>query len=106
MRFTLKNADLLPVSSYLHFLKTLFDKEKEKAKAAKKEAAKKRPLNDDIADLPEMGGGDGKPGGKKKLSVERIYQKKSQLEHILIRPDTYIGSTEPFTEVSNTVLKM
>ncbi|XP_041476375.1 DNA topoisomerase 2-alpha-like [Lytechinus variegatus] len=72
---------------------TLFDKEKEKAKTAKKEQMK-----DDIPDLPEMGGGDGKPAGKKKLSVERIYQKKTQLEHILIRPDTYIGSTEPVTE--------
>lgn len=28
----------------------------------------------------------------KRLSIERIYQKKTQLEHILIRPDTYIGS--------------
>ncbi len=27
-------------------------------------------------------------------SVESIYQKKTQLEHILLRPDTYIGSTE------------
>ena len=25
---------------------------------------------------------------------EEIYQKKTQLEHILIRPDTYVGSTE------------
>ena len=25
---------------------------------------------------------------------QEIYQKKSQLEHILLRPDTYIGSTE------------
>ncbi|XP_020910929.1 DNA topoisomerase 2-alpha-like [Exaiptasia diaphana] len=32
---------------------------------------------------------------KKRLSVERIYQKKTQLEHILLRPDTYIGSVEP-----------
>ena len=31
----------------------------------------------------------------KRLSVERIYQKKTQLEHILLRPDSYIGSTEP-----------
>ena len=30
----------------------------------------------------------------KRLSVERIYQKKSQLEHILLRPDTYIGSVQ------------
>lgn len=34
----------------------------------------------------------------KRLSVERIYQKKSQLEHILLRPDTYIGSVQPLTE--------
>ena len=27
-------------------------------------------------------------------SVEEIYQKKTQLEHILLRPDTYIGSVE------------
>ena len=37
-------------------------------------------------------------GGNKRLSVERIYQKKSQLEHILLRPDTYIGSVQPNTE--------
>lgn len=36
--------------------------------------------------------------GSKKLSVERIYQKKTQLEHILLRPDTYIGSVEPVTQ--------
>jgi DNA topoisomerase-2 len=28
--------------------------------------------------------------------IEKIYQKKTQLEHILIRPDTYIGSVEMF----------
>jgi len=27
-------------------------------------------------------------------SIEEIYQKKTQLEHILLRPDTYIGSVE------------
>lgn len=37
--------------------------------------------------------------GKKRLSVERIYQKKTQLEHILLRPDTYIGSVELVTQV-------
>ena len=31
--------------------------------------------------------------GKKK-TVEEIYQKKTQLEHIILRPDTYIGSVE------------
>ncbi|XP_068560677.1 DNA topoisomerase 2-beta isoform X1 [Cebidichthys violaceus] len=33
-----------------------------------------------------------------KLSVERVYQKKTQLEHILLRPDTYIGTVEPITQ--------
>uniref|UniRef100_A0A8C7PH93 DNA topoisomerase 2 n=1 Tax=Oncorhynchus mykiss TaxID=8022 RepID=A0A8C7PH93_ONCMY len=32
------------------------------------------------------------------MSVERVYQKKTQLEHILLRPDTYIGSVEPVTQ--------
>lgn len=39
-----------------------------------------------------------KAGKKGKLSVERIYQKKTQLEHILLRPDTYIGSVEKLTQ--------
>jgi len=30
--------------------------------------------------------------------VEEMYQKLTQLEHILLRPDTYIGSIEPKTE--------
>ncbi|KAK5850653.1 hypothetical protein PBY51_001512 [Eleginops maclovinus] len=34
----------------------------------------------------------------KRMSVERIYQKKTQLEHILLRPDTYIGSVEPVNQ--------
>ncbi|XP_072747541.1 DNA topoisomerase 2 isoform X2 [Anoplolepis gracilipes] len=46
----------------------------------------------------ENGAGDGKPGAKQK-TIEGIYQKKSQLEHILLRPDTYIGSVEPVTEM-------
>ncbi|XP_010279879.1 PREDICTED: DNA topoisomerase 2-alpha, partial [Phaethon lepturus] len=37
-------------------------------------------------------------GTKKQLSVEHIYQKKTQLEHILLRPDTYIGSVELVTQ--------
>lgn len=42
------------------------------------------------------GATNGKAAGKadKRMSVERIYQKKSQLEHILLRPDTYIGKTQ------------
>lgn len=44
--------------------------------------------------VPEtVAGGDIAPKKpvNKKLTVEKIYQKKSQLEHILLRPDTYIG---------------
>lgn len=40
----------------------------------------------------------GKGDNKKRLSVERIYQRKTQLEHVLLRPDTYIGSVEETTE--------
>lgn len=43
------------------------------------------------------GTGDAGPPSKKG-SIEKIYQKKSQLEHILLRPDTYIGSVERATE--------
>ena len=32
-------------------------------------------------------------------SIEQVYQKKTQLEHILIRPDTYIGSVEMTTSL-------
>lgn len=43
----------------------------------------------------ENGAGD---AVSKKKTIEGIYQKKSQLEHILLRPDTYIGSVEFVTE--------
>ncbi|KAJ2880926.1 DNA topoisomerase 2, partial [Coemansia asiatica] len=50
-----------------------------------------------------------KPNGNGKLpsaatakrdgpSVEEIYQKKTPLEHVLLRPDTYIGSVEPIED--------
>eukprot|EP01041_Mallomonas_annulata_P004201 gene4201-8354_t len=35
---------------------------------------------------------------KKVRTIEQIYQKKSQLEHILLRPDTYVGSVERQTQ--------
>ncbi|XP_048524898.1 DNA topoisomerase 2 isoform X2 [Dendroctonus ponderosae] len=46
------------------------------------------------------GAGDNKvaPPKKKPATIEQTYQKKSQLEHILLRPDTYIGSVETATE--------
>jgi len=36
-------------------------------------------------------------GRGRSKTVEETYQKKTQLEHILLRPDTYIGSTEKYT---------
>lgn len=53
--------------------------------------------NTDIMHLPAAA--ESGKGEKKRLSIERIYQKKSQLEHILLRPDTYIGSVESVTQV-------
>uniref|UniRef100_A0A1A9WKD3 DNA topoisomerase 2 n=1 Tax=Glossina brevipalpis TaxID=37001 RepID=A0A1A9WKD3_9MUSC len=44
----------------------------------------------------QNGSGAGPSGG---LSIEQMYQKKSQLEHILLRPDTYIGSIEHTKEL-------
>jgi DNA topoisomerase II len=38
---------------------------------------------------------DHSPGGE---AIENIYQKKTQLEHILLRPDTYVGSVELFQQ--------
>jgi DNA topoisomerase-2 len=40
----------------------------------------------------------GSSKGAPKGAIEKMYQKKSQLEHILLRPDTYIGSVERVTE--------
>ncbi|EGD72949.1 DNA topoisomerase II, variant [Salpingoeca rosetta] len=39
-----------------------------------------------------------KKGADAGKTVEEIYQKKTQLEHILLRPDTYIGSVESNTK--------
>ena len=39
---------------------------------------------------------DKKKSGDKHENIEKIYQKKTQLEHILLRPDTYIGSIEHY----------
>ena len=76
-------------------------KKSKPSKAKPAAAAAAVPMEDggDTFDVPMemMDGGGG--GGNKRLSVERIYQKKTQLEHILLRPDTYIGSVETVTQV-------
>jgi DNA topoisomerase-2 len=54
--------------------------------------------DDDIFAVKENMGGDADAAPKKKTpkkkTVEETYQKLTQLEHVLLRPDTYIGSTE------------
>lgn len=40
-----------------------------------------------------------KKSSSSKVNIEKTYQKKSQLEHILLRPDTYIGSVEHVKEL-------
>jgi hypothetical protein len=54
------------------------------------------PLQAKVATKPKAALGDANAvkGGKGGKSIEETYQKLSQLEHILLRPDTYIGSTE------------
>lgn len=47
-----------------------------------------------MSDTANTSNGNGDISTAKKMSVEKIYQKKSQLEHILLRPDTYVGSVE------------
>ena len=38
-----------------------------------------------------------KAPGKKSKTIEETYQKKTQLEHILLRPDTYSAPAAPET---------
>ncbi|XP_042412378.1 DNA topoisomerase 2-like isoform X1 [Zingiber officinale] len=57
-------------------------------------AAMKIPLQSSTAHNAALGAA--AAVGKK--TIEQIYQKKTQLEHILLRPDTYIGSVEKHTQ--------
>jgi hypothetical protein len=50
--------------------------------------------NLEVAVAPAPAAQKGKAAAENNKSIEEIYQKKTQLEHILLRPDTYIGSTE------------
>ena len=46
----------------------------------------------------QNGSAGGSKKGAPKGDIEQMYQKKSQLEHILLRPDTYIGSVERLSD--------
>jgi DNA topoisomerase-2 len=54
---------------------------------------KRRPLQP--SDAANM---DPPPNPATGKTIEEMYQKKTQLEHILLRPDTYIGSIEKHTQ--------
>jgi hypothetical protein len=71
---------------------------KKKSAAPAKKTNKKRKHDESDLDLSEdeLSNKERKIHGEK--TIEETYQKKTQLEHILLRPDTYIGSTEPLTQ--------
>lgn len=63
-------------------------------------------------EMSEADSVEGTPGPNSNKTIEEIYQKKTQLEHILLRPDTYIGSIEAeeqemyvFDSEDNTIVK-
>jgi len=66
-------------------------KKQKKAPATKKSGVPK-PLRDIENESMQMDGPSDKPS-KKKTATDQ-YQKLTQLEHIIKRPDTYIGSVE------------
>ncbi|KAJ0411824.1 hypothetical protein ATCC90586_002977 [Pythium insidiosum] len=76
------------------------------AKATKKPAKKRKKDSDEeeddedddyvVLDDSDQDMGD---ASNENMSIEQIYQKKTQLEHILLRPDTYVGSIEPVTQM-------
>ncbi|KAJ3058015.1 DNA topoisomerase 2-alpha, partial [Rhizoclosmatium hyalinum] len=73
--------------------------QKTKAAPKPKAAPKKKatPVESDADDSPaetEVMAAKPAKANTNKKSIEEIYQKKTQLEHILLRPDTYIGSVE------------
>jgi len=64
-------------------------KEGGKSVMKKKGVMKKKVIGKFAKDKGEV-----EPGLKRGKTVEQIYQKKTQVEHILLRPDTYVGSVE------------
>ncbi|KAJ3098384.1 hypothetical protein HDU96_011109 [Phlyctochytrium bullatum] len=65
----------------------------------KKSTPRKKPVADEdaMSDGEPMEAQPSKPGASNSdnsKSVEETYQRKTQLEHVLLRPDTYIGTTE------------
>lgn len=83
-----------PVAPVKKATKKVVKKKAMSSKGGKKKAARavlgERNINTD--DVMSVSSGASKASSKKKRSqadIERTYQKKTQLEHILLRPDTY-----------------
>lgn len=68
--------------------------EAKKKAPAKKAPVKKKAKYSDEDDISSYAGSDDDvpKASPEKQSIEQIYQKKTQLEHILLRPDTYGAS--------------
>jgi hypothetical protein len=67
-------------------------------------ASKPKKVLGDITAMAHAGAGAGATAGAAKAgaggaskTVEQMYQKKTQLEHILLRPDSYVGSIQKHT---------
>ncbi|KAJ2722639.1 DNA topoisomerase 2 [Coemansia sp. Benny D115] len=76
-------------------------KAKGKAAAVAKPKASASSSNGNAAAATATATATAKAGGSKKRdgpSIEEIYQKKTPVEHVLLRPDTYIGSVEPIKD--------
>eukprot|EP00586_Coscinodiscus_wailesii_P022889 CAMPEP_0172499578 /NCGR_PEP_ID=MMETSP1066-20121228/128235_1 /TAXON_ID=671091 /ORGANISM="Coscinodiscus wailesii, Strain CCMP2513" /LENGTH=1565 /DNA_ID=CAMNT_0013273369 /DNA_START=67 /DNA_END=4764 /DNA_ORIENTATION=+ len=77
---------------------------KKPSKKATKKAKSKGPESEsdiEIMDMDEdndFNDDDSGSNDAPKKTVEQMYQKKTQLEHILLRPDTYIGSVERLSQ--------
>lgn len=72
---------------------------KSKAKTTQKKVSAIKPTVEPVSVKATALSNSNKSSKSKNVkSIEEIYQKKTQLEHILLRPDTYIGSTESITE--------
>ena len=69
-----------------------------KAAAAALDSLTNLDSDDDMSITDAVAAPAKKSSSAKEKTIEQMYQKKTQLEHILLRPDTYIGSTEPTTQ--------
>ncbi|KAF7726958.1 DNA topoisomerase 2 [Apophysomyces ossiformis] len=93
-----KKASIPLINADQDDITSLIKKEKV-TKNVPKSKASSPPEDVDMVDAAESSGTSTPKSSSSKAeneerTIEEIYQKKSQLEHVLLRPDTYIGSVE------------